>query len=277
MKLDKKQLEELKDISTVAAKQAGQTILYYKKNGFDIYNKNSGTSLASQVLTEVDILCQNQILDLLTPFIEQYDLGLLTEEEDDNLTRLEKEYFVSIDPMDGTKSFIDSLEGFSVSISLVSREGRSVLGVIYDPVKDNLYYAIKDEGLFKNGHRWTPKYRSADNKLKILVDPSFKKEIIDNVVFVEYGGAVLNSIEVLEGRVDCYIKKPKINIGGGSIWDFSGTVALFNECGAIAEDLFGNPIQLNNPETTFMNGSGVLFCKNKTMKLRILEALNINI
>lgn len=275
MILSRTQIEKLKNISVIAAKAAGDIILKYKKEGFDIYKKDSGHSPASQVLTNVDLLCQSKILELLSPYIKKFDLGLLTEEEVDNKSRFEKEYFFSIDPMDGTKSFVESSFGFSVSISLVTQKGESVLGVVYDPVKDNLYCAIRGVGVFKNGLHWIPKIRSND-KLKIIVDSSYNKESIKDVDFIEYGGAVLNAIEVLEGRADCYIKKPKIESGGGSIWDFSSTVALFNECGSIAEDIYGKPINLNNPESTFMNKTGVVFCHNKIIQHKILYLLNIN-
>lgn len=275
MTLIKRDLELLKNISIEAAKEAGKIILKYKNRDFKIFKKDAGSSAASMVLTEVDLLAQNIILKKLKPVIERYDLGLLTEEEDDNRSRLEKEFFFSVDPMDGTKSFIDANEGFSVSVSLVSKDGFAVIGVVFDPVNNNCYSAIKGCGLYKNGLAWLPVFNNSSTDLKILVDASFNQLSLENITYSEYGGAVLNAIQVLEGRVDCYIKKPKKSIGGGSIWDFSATVALFNECSAVAEDCFSRPIMLNDPETSYMNRYGVIFCSDHVIKERILNLIKV--
>lgn len=276
MKLLYDDLKKLKNISKKAALQAGIIIMKYKKSGFTITNKGVGSSIASQVVTEADFKSQEIILQLLIPYIDRYDLGLLTEESTDNLTRLSKDYFFAIDPMDGTKSFIDSDKGFSVSISLVSKSGIPVMAVIYDPTKDNLYEVISGSGIYKNGKSWKPVFRKPHNKLKVIVDPSFVKKIINGIEFIEYGGAVMNAILLLEGMADCYLKLPKKSEGGGSIWDFSGTSLLFTECGALALDIYGNPLELNNPETTFMNRFGVIFSSGREVRNSLRDIMNFS-
>jgi myo-inositol-1(or 4)-monophosphatase len=111
--------------------------------------KNGGASLAAQVVTEVDHLSQDIILKTLHPSCLIYDLALLSEESPDDNQRLQKDYFWCIDPLDGTLPFIESVPGYSVSIALVSREGQSMLGVVYDPVTQTLYHAIQGQGLGK--------------------------------------------------------------------------------------------------------------------------------
>ncbi len=267
MILTNSDLLEIKNIVIEAAIKAGEVIVKYKKKGFSIHNKEGGDSIASQVLTEVDILSQEIILSHLKPLQTKYDLGLLTEESPDDSSRLIKDYFFCIDPMDGTKSFIDSDQGFSVSISLVSKIGESIIAVVYDPVKDNYYSAIKGYGSYKNNNPWSLK-KSNNKKLTVIIDPSFdrsKIQNINNIDFIEYGGAVMNVIMVLEGMADCYIKLPKKKKGGGSIWDFSSTTLFCLECGYIASDIYGKPINLNNPNTTFMNEHGVYFSKDNNI------------
>ena len=276
MKLNNMDLDLITNIAIEAALSAGRIILKYKNRNYKVLNKEGGSSYASQVLTEVDILCQNEILDIISPCIKEFHLGLLTEELEDNCSRFEKEYFFSVDPMDGTKSFIESDHGFSVSISLVEKNGVPVIGVVYDPIKNNLYYGIKGHGLFKNRVKWIPKFRVVDTNLKVLVDPSFVKISTDNIEYLEYGGAVLNGIEVLEGRADCYLKLPKKDNGGGSIWDFSSITLFYNECNAIAQNMFNNPIFLNSPDTTFMNTQGVIFCKDDEVKNKIFSTLKLS-
>src|SRR5262249_4882880 len=73
--------------------------------------------------------------------------GILSEEEADDAAWLEHDPVWMIDPMDGTREFIDHREDFRVQIGLVT-EGIPVLGVVYQPVKDKLYYAAPGKGAF---------------------------------------------------------------------------------------------------------------------------------
>ncbi|MGL1891652.1 MAG: hypothetical protein OCD02_08495 [Spirochaetaceae bacterium] len=259
MILTKDNLIFLQKKAEIAVIKAGEIITEYKKKGFKVNTKIAGSSIASQVVTEVDILCQETILDVLNETIVHFDLGLLTEELADDSSRLIKDYFWCLDPLDGTQCFIEKEYGFSVSIALVNKQGGALIGVVLDPVKNDLYSALKGEGLYKNNKPWSPIIKT-DNTIKnIIVDPSFKIKDYKNIKFMQYGGAVLNAIQVLEGKADCYLKLPKNSLGGGSIWDFAATVAIFNECNAISSDIAGNQIFLNNPNTTFMNGTGVFY------------------
>nr|NIV32391.1 3'(2'),5'-bisphosphate nucleotidase CysQ [Anaerolineae bacterium] len=73
--------------------------------------------------------------------------GLLTEESDDDLSRLEKERVWIVDPVDGTTEFINGTGDFSVQIALTVR-GRPVLGIVYQPTEDLLYHAVRGRGAF---------------------------------------------------------------------------------------------------------------------------------
>jgi fructose-1,6-bisphosphatase/inositol monophosphatase family enzyme len=64
---------------------------------------------------------QAAVLEVLAPTFKAYDLGLLTEELADDGSRFEKDYFWSIDPLDGTLPFTQGKPGYAVSIALVRR------------------------------------------------------------------------------------------------------------------------------------------------------------
>lgn len=256
-------LIEIKNTAIEAALNAGKIIVKYKKEGFKLKNSKCGDSIASQVLTEVDLLSQEIILSHLKPLQNKFDFGLLTEELPDDSSRLQKDYFFCIDPMDGTKSFIDSEQGFSVSISLISKLGEPVIGVVYDPVKDNMYTAIKSKGLYKNNYPWNPKPDTNTEQI-VIIDPSLDRTQLNiEANYIFYGGAVMNVIMVLEGKAHCYLKIPKKKSGGGSIWDFSSTTLFCLESGFFATDIYGDKLNLNNPDTTFMNDNGVYFSSTK--------------
>jgi len=81
----------------------------------------------------------------------------------------------------------------------------------------------------------------------------------------------MNAIWVLENAPACYFKFPKPENGGGSLWDFAATACIFREVGAIASDIYGAPLDLNRPDSTFMNHRGILFTADHESAQRIID------
>jgi len=125
MNLTSTNLSNLCKTAIEAAKQAGRLINSYTNKNITVQNKEAADSLASQVVTEVDVKAQDIILGVLSPTLEKYDLALLTEESVDDKSRFEKDYFWCIDPMDGTLAFTEKTPGYAVSVALVSKNGES--------------------------------------------------------------------------------------------------------------------------------------------------------
>lgn len=284
MKLTASDLKELGHIAETAATEAGKLISEYAQKSFLTQSKKGGSSYASQVFTEVDLLSQELILKSLMPTIKKYDLGILTEESEDDNSRFGKDYFWCIDPLDGTLPFIEKTDGYSVSIALVSKAGVPYIGVIYNPVKHDIYSSIKGQGAYKNKDKWesegfdTP----SNSSITLVCDRSFLKhklykQSIDKinlisqelgykaVKIISHGGAAMNAIWVLENAPACYLKFPKPEKGGGSIWDYAATACLFNELKCPVSNFFGNALNLNNSESCFMNKEGILFASDKQL------------
>jgi myo-inositol-1(or 4)-monophosphatase len=282
MKLSPNDLISLSKIAISAAKLSGELISAYTNQKVAVKNKVGGDSLASQVVTEVDLKSQEIILEKLSGTLQKYDLALLTEESIDDKSRLEKDYFWCIDPLDGTLPFVEGSAGYAVSIALVSREGIPYIGVIYDPVEQTLYHAIKGEGAFRNGQPWklVPE-DSSKQSLTIIGDRSSLDNRVYNDLLVKldalnlihHGGAVMNACWVLEKAPACYFKLPKSQPGGGSSWDFAATACLFTEYGAVVSDIYGDPLNLNRPDSTFLNHRGVLYASDKELARQVREVL----
>ncbi len=278
MQLSNNDLYLLKQCAISAAYQAGQMISQYANRSVTVQTKQGGESRASQVVTEVDHLSQAVILETLLPSCSRFDLGLLTEETPDDGSRLEKDFFWCIDPLDGTLSFIESLPGYAVSIALVSRAGRSLIGVVYDPLDQTLYCAAQGSGAFRNRVAVDAQVSKPlpEQRLIGITDRSFAdhphcetfRAELDNIALnlgyagaqlVLQGGAAMNACRVLEKSPACYFKFPKTREGGGSIWDYAATDCLFQEAGAAVSDIHGHPFQLNPSASIFMNHCGVLY------------------
>ena len=92
--------------------------------------KSAGNTLASQVVTQVDLACDKCIKGILKESCERHDIAVLTEESIDDKQRFIKDYFWCVDPLDGTLPFIEGRTGYAVSIALVSQKGTPVIGVV---------------------------------------------------------------------------------------------------------------------------------------------------
>ena len=169
------QLAQLTDIAKQAALNAGE----YIQSQFDVVHvrqqKAGGDSLASQVVTEVDLKAQEIIMAALEPSIHEHDLGLLTEEAVDDESRLLKDYFWCIDPLDGTLPFTEHRTGYAVSIALITNAGDPVIGVVYIPDLKECYWAYIGSGVYRNESQLV-REAQADPTLHWYMDQSFLKE-----------------------------------------------------------------------------------------------------
>ena len=81
----------------------------------------------------------------------------------------------------------------------------------------------------------------------------------------------MNAMHALENRPGCHLKLPKPEAGGGSLWDYAATACIFEEAGAVVTDMFGNPLDLNREDSTFMNHRGVLYANDAGLATKIRE------
>jgi fructose-1,6-bisphosphatase/inositol monophosphatase family enzyme len=271
-----------------AAHEAGHLIRSCRDRQVDVIHKDAGSTPASQVVTEIDHQAQDAILQVLLPTCDAFEIALLAEEQADDRKRLESDYFWCIDPLDGTLPFIQGQPGYSVSIGLVARDGTPQIGVVYDPVHDVLYQATREQGLKRNNEPWVP--GSSGQELtftydRSLVEYPFFEDIQqeleayahligrNGLVAIQYGGAVMNACYALEQSPACHFKFPKPEDGGGSLWDYAATACLYQEAGAIASDVLGNPLDLNRQGSTFMNHRGALYATDEALARRVREII----
>lgn len=289
MRLSDNDLYLLGQCAISAACQAGHLIAGYSQRAVAVNTKNAGSSLAAQVVTEVDHLSQEIILQTLHPACEIYDLAVLSEEAPDDQLRLHKDFFWSIDPLDGTLPFIESVPGYSVSIALVSREGLPLIGVVYDPLTQTLFHAIKGQGAWINQRALEPmkSFPAAKKTLTFITDKSFADDglyqatllglehiALDlgyaGAVLQLQGGAAMNACQVLTNSSACYFKFPKPHLGGGSVWDYAATSCLFQEAGAPVSDVYGDSLALNPVGSLFMNHCGVLYSSDQAIANKMI-------
>ena len=285
MNLTPSDLFELsQEIETVVQK-AGHYVNEAFKSEYETLTKEDAPSEASKILTAVDLKSQEIILKELSPVIRQFDLGVLAEESEDDKSRLEKPYFLAIDPLDGTLAFTEGRPGFSVVITLLSKKGIPLIAHVFDGYTKDHYSAIKDQGAFLNQKKWTPLSKSSSsNEVHLFMDSSFKKHPQFNAhqkqiaqhfdeapqISPYFGGAAMNAIQCLlnhqnNSNPSAYYKPTAKKRGGGSIWDFAASALLFREVKGYGGDFKGNPLDLNSKVTPYMNKHGIIFSTNSKL------------
>ncbi|SHM85217.1 3'(2'), 5'-bisphosphate nucleotidase [Cyclobacterium lianum] len=286
--LNKDILSNLCQSAVTASIEAGQMIQSQVNQPYKHKEKEGAHSRASQVVTEIDFKAQEIILEHLRPGIHQYDLGVLTEEAADDQSRLYTDYFWCIDPLDGTLPFTEQRPGYAVSIALISQSGDPLTGVVYVPDEDLCYSAIKGEGIVVNGQPFQLGNSSNENVLHIYMDRSMqsagyfgalkdrikqwaKAQNYGEVVYHLGFGAVRNALGVLSHKHACYIKFPRPQRGGGSIWDFAATRLIFEELALPVSNMKGKKLHLNSPETTFMHRQGVVYATTERIAEMVLR------
>lgn len=165
------------------AKAAGEKILevYEDIDNFQVEVKGDDSPLTRADKEANAIICAGlEKLDTLFPIISEENKLLPYDD------RQHFEYCWMVDPLDGTKEFIKRNGEFTVNIALI-KNGKSVAGVVYTPVTDDMYFAIEGQGAFliKDGKKQklsAPTYSSKDEGLAIVCSRSHLNEDTQNFI-----------------------------------------------------------------------------------------------
>ena len=133
-----------------------------------------------------------------------------------------------IDPIDGTVNFLHGIPHFAISIALKSNN-EIVSGLIFDPIKDELFFAEKDNGAFFNNHRIKVSKKKEINDCLFVTGGKIKNE--PDLSYRKSGSAALDMAYVASGRYDGYFQK---NL---NLWDIAAGIILIKEAGGIINEI----------------------------------------
>ena len=140
----------------------------------------------------------------------------------------DKENIWILDPIDGTINFLHGIPHFAISIALQSNN-EIVSGLIFDPIKNEIFYAEKNNGAFFNNQRIRV---SKKNKIKdCLFAVGGKLEKEPDITYRKSGSVALDMAYVAAGRYDGYFQK---NL---NLWDIAAGIVLIKEAGGIVNEL----------------------------------------
>ena len=176
-------------------------------------------------VTNSDKKVEKIIIEELEKYKKNY--SFLTE-ENGKIENKDKENIWIIDPIDGTNNFLHGIPHFSISIGLKSKS-EIIAGVIFDPIKNELFFGEKDNGSYLNNHRIrVSKKNNLDECLFASNNVGIKSE---NLTTRNLGSAALDLAYVGTGRFDGYFQN---NL---HIWDIAAGIIIVKEAGGILNDI----------------------------------------
>lgn len=251
-------LEKELEIAVALARKAGAVIMDFYAAGVETEHKIHADNF-SEPVTIADRAASEIIVEGLRAAFPGD--GVLSEEEADNDERLTRKRVWVIDPIDGTYGFIEKTGDFAVQIGLAGA-GEAVLGVVFMPTTDSLYFAVKGAGAFlieKGGaaRRLEVSGKTDFSEMNLAVSRNHRSPKMARV-FDEFGlksetrrGSVGLKIGLIVGRIcDLYIHlSPRTKH-----WDTCAPEIILREAGGELTDLFGGRIVYNTPDVANHNG-----------------------
>lgn len=225
-----------------AVREAGWIIMALYGKDYRVEEKGKGNPV-----TTADLEANRRIREIIRG---RYPAdGWLSEEDEDDLRRLAAARVWVVDPIDGTKEFIAGVPQFAVSVGLVM-EGRPVLGVVYNPVKEKLYRAVKGGGAVLNGHPIHVSMRQQIQGASLLVsrsEPRRKFQLFADLCRLEPMGSIAYRLAMVAGGK-----------GDGTLtlrslreWDVCAGVLIVEEAGGIVVDGSGRGLIFNQQDTQY--------------------------
>ena len=198
------------------------------------------------IFTEADIAAQTALVSALKQIHDYPVLGEeMSPEQHEALWHEGESGLWCIDPIDGTSNFFNGLPYFAVSVALM-RNGQSVLGVVYDPVADEMFWAERGKGAWLNGEPMPIKKCATEFPRAMAaidfkrLDPNLAQHLVASPPFASqrnFGASTLDWCYVAAGRFNLYLH------GGQKLWDYAAGSLILAEAGGsmctLTEDDFG--------------------------------------
>ena len=203
-------------------------------------------------VSNADLKAEKIIIEELKKARPYYSI---ISEEDGSETNKDKNNTWIIDPIDGTTNFLHGVPHFAISIALKSGD-EIVSGLIYDPIKDEMFYAEKDSGAFFNNQRIRVSKKRELNSCLFATGELSEKET--HLPLRKTGCAALDMAYVAAGRYDGYFQN---NL---HLWDIAAGIIILKEAGGIVNviDLSQNKNIKIRASSTAINGKMLEKLKN---------------
>tara|TARA_Y100000591_G_scaffold310180_1_gene312223 strand:- start:359 stop:1099 length:741 start_codon:yes stop_codon:yes gene_type:complete len=176
-------------------------------------------------VTNSDLRTEKIIIEELKKAKPNY--SILSEENGIEINKDKKNTWI-IDPIDGTVNFLHGIPHFAISIALKSND-EIISGLIFDPIKNEMFYAEKNNGAFFNNHRIRVSKKNDISNCLFVTGGKIKNE--PKLPYRKSGCAALDMAYVASGRYDGYFQN---NL---NLWDIAAGIILVKEAGGVLNEI----------------------------------------
>jgi myo-inositol-1(or 4)-monophosphatase len=249
-----RELEELLALAMRLAREAGAI----QRAGYEADHEIETKSQHSDLVTEIDRASEAHLLRALE---RERPRDSVLAEEGGARERAGATYRWVIDPLDGTTNYAHGYPRFAVSIG-VERDGAPALGVVYDPLLDELFHAVAGGGAFRNGRRARVSRETELSRSLVATGFAYDKALVDDDNTREFrallkrarevrrdGSASLDLCYVAAGRFDAYWEFKL------SPWDVAAGSLVVAEAGGRVTDTQGGSTHRSGRDILASNGA----------------------
>jgi len=243
------------EVARQAALEAGRAILEVYFEEIEVVLKSDDTPV-----TRADYASNALILDRLIHAFPHH--GFLSEESIDDPIRLEKEYCWIVDPLDGTKEFIKKNGEFTINIAL-AKDREIVMGIVYAPVKEELFFAIRGEGAYMEKEGQLTRLHVSERLVDLYALKSRSHETIryaellakhsERILVIHRMGSAYKGCLIARGDYDIYY-----NFGHTMVWDTAPVDLIVTEAGGYFRQLDHTLFKYNTKKIKNDNGFLIL-------------------
>jgi myo-inositol-1(or 4)-monophosphatase len=249
-------LERALEVAMAAARKAGRILAKRRTLTREIKVKGW-----RDIVTDADFAANQAIRKILERAFPAHAI-LSEEDEHPDISARQSEFLWIVDPLDGTTNYSRSYPIFSVSVAL-SQKGQGLVGVVYDPLRDECFYATRDGGAFLNGATIqasvTGKLEQALLGFELAREQGLRERGLNwfsrlgsQTMTARIGGsAALSFCYVAAGRLDAYLHLAL------SPWDIAAGVLIAREGGARVTHLDGRAATLQGG--AYLAGNRIIF------------------
>ena len=176
-------------------------------------------------VTNADLKAEKIILEELKKARPNY--SIISEESGIEENKDKKNTWI-IDPIDGTVNFLHGIPHFAISIALKSKN-EIISGLIFDPIKNEMFFAEKNNGAFFNNQRIRVSKKNQINDCLFVTGSKVKN--IPDLLYRKSGSAALDMAYVAAGRYDGYFQN---NL---NLWDIAAGVIILKEAGGVINEI----------------------------------------
>jgi len=244
-------LDKMNDADTIkddlalmrqTTREAGELALgFFGDQSNSAWRKEDGSSVSDADIA-VDHLLRERLL------ADRPDYGWLSEETEDDQKRLKKRHVWIVDPIDGTRAFLNNKPHWLVSVALVV-DGEVQLGCLYNPVSDEFFEAQKGKGAFLNGKRMLIDGQKEIEGATIIAAPGRLAGKIWPQPWPDVNSFMVNSVAYRMALVASNRADAMLALSGKSDWDLAAADLIVREAGGKVSDHKGNDFAFNRKNT----------------------------